>query len=124
MWANEYVHMKQSIATRLNYIYQENLVNEKRNGLPTEYGYKHTIKPCTLVPLYSWNAKYITLDTDVVYEMFHHLKSFGSKEDACKKNQVKMWRCFYKIPTPLLRAPPYKVRSAKKTLVAKYGIGT
>ncbi len=102
-WIDEFLNIQSSSSSQLKYMYEQNKVNMEMNGssiIPTlDKFYDIKIQP--LIPLYSWNAKYITIDSNVLFEMFHHITKkgkMGKNLTEAGKKQKKNWNRFFKIP--------------------------
>lgn len=60
-------------------------------------------KISTLVPIYDFKSKYITLDTDVLYELFHYLPLFsGLQKKTFGLQQDVVFSTLFKIPKKLM----------------------
>jgi len=95
---DRYVFLKASLHNQLKYIYEYNFINLGRMD-------DKKLKIHQIIPLYTWNAKYITIDTDALSEMFLHLIEKGKgkmkgeeRKRLYESNPSKFWTLFFKIP--------------------------
>ena len=119
---DEWGSIKQNRLSRMTFIYRQNKHNFRMNGFRNSFNILHKVKIPSLVPLFTWEAKYITLDTDSIYQLFRHLDFFGNTISDAGKNQQYMWSTLFKIPNRLFNDEINKDRF--NFMIKTDGVGT
>ena len=100
----EFISRNDDISEKLTYIYRRSIHNYRRNGLSTQFQNSYNGPTCDIVPLYSMAAKYITIDTKILYSMLGRKKALKHEENEAMRNQSRFWKRAFKIPNDLLRS--------------------
>ena len=85
-----YLALKNDTNFAMKWMYEQNRIKL--------YLYERTY---SLLPTYNMNAKYITIDTDALYQLLHNHYKFKKSVKQFGQDQEKMFRCFFRIPKRL-----------------------
>ena len=83
---------------------------------------RFSTKVYCLVPLYQWQAKYIPIDTTILYDLLGQFRGTGMNMDAFREHQVEFWQTHFHLP-PSLFNHPVENRKQFRYYITTDGVG-
>ncbi len=106
VFRTKYDEITKTVDSRLRYCHFRNNQNVQYN-LSCELNKKQR-KLYNLIPLYTTQAKYITIDSDGLYDLLGKDHFDGLDRKSAGQHQVRYWTKFFNIPERLLEKSMFK----------------
>ena len=109
----------------VQFIQDHNVSTEERVKaiyITNEMFTRWSTKVYCLVPLHKWQAKYVPIDTTILYDLLGQTSGTGMSRDQFKERQVEIWQTHFQIPRSLYNEPA-EMRKQFQYFITTDGVG-